>query len=358
MQSSLLKIYGVMPFLLVGFINAFVDLGHKIIIQNSIYKVYTGDTQLFLTAIVNALMLLPFILLLTPSGFLADKFPKNIVMKVSAWVSVIFTIIICFAYFMGFFWFAFAMTFLMGIQSAIYSPSKYGFIKELVGKDMLAMGNGAIAAVSIVAILAGMSVFSLSFEMMFASSFPSAMSVGLESGEVLKSVAPLGFLLIAFACLELWLAYKLPQIKQTDTNLRFNTKDYLTGRLLAQNLNLVFKDKIIWLCIVGVALFWSISQLYLVAFPNYAKNTLLELNTFYVQATMAFSGVGVIVGSIIAGRFSKHYIELGLIPFGALGVFICTLLAPFFNSLIVYGVIFFCSKLYQSHKRYGEKRPT
>lgn len=75
-KNSFLQIHGLIPFLLVAFINAFVDLGHKIIIQNTIYKVYEGSTQLLLTAIVNALILLPFILMLSPSGFLADKYPK------------------------------------------------------------------------------------------------------------------------------------------------------------------------------------------------------------------------------------------------------------------------------------------
>lgn len=72
-KNSFLKIYGLIPFLLVAFINAFVDLGHKIIIQNTIYKVYEGSTQLLLTAIVNALILLPFILMLSPSGFCRRK---------------------------------------------------------------------------------------------------------------------------------------------------------------------------------------------------------------------------------------------------------------------------------------------
>lgn len=54
-KKSFLKIYGLIPFLLIAFINAFVDLGHKIIIQNTIYKTYEGSEQLFLNVIVNAL---------------------------------------------------------------------------------------------------------------------------------------------------------------------------------------------------------------------------------------------------------------------------------------------------------------
>lgn len=76
-KNSFLKIYGLIPFLLVAFINAFVDLGHKIIIQNTIYKVYEGSTQLLLTAIVNALILLPFILMLSTLRIFSRQISKK-----------------------------------------------------------------------------------------------------------------------------------------------------------------------------------------------------------------------------------------------------------------------------------------
>ena len=59
----LFRIGGFLPFIGMMFLNAFVDLGHKIIIQNTVFKLYTGNFQVILTALVNAMMLLPFILL-------------------------------------------------------------------------------------------------------------------------------------------------------------------------------------------------------------------------------------------------------------------------------------------------------
>ncbi|WP_279176696.1 acyl-[ACP]--phospholipid O-acyltransferase [Campylobacter insulaenigrae] len=334
MQNNFFKFCGILPFLAVAFINAFVDLGHKIIIQNTIYKVYEDNTQLFLSAIVNTLMLLPFILMLSPSGFLADKFPKNKIMKLSAYFSVGLTCIICLCYYLGAFWPAFIMTFIMGIQSALYSPAKYGFIKELVGKEFLAMGNGAINAVSIVAILSGMAVFSLSFELLFKPNFA-------DESDILQQIAPLGLVLIIFALIELFLAYKLPQLKEEDLNLKFDKKQYFQGKLLTNNLQAIFKNKTIRLCIIGISLFWAISQLFLVAFPVYAKNELFIESTFYVQCTLAFSGIGVIIGSLIAGKFSKNYIELGLVPLGALGIFLMSVFVPYLETLSSYTVVFF-----------------
>ena len=62
-MNKLLRTSGAGAYLTVVFLNAFVDLGHKITIQNTIFKVYDGSTQIILTAIVNSLILLPFILL-------------------------------------------------------------------------------------------------------------------------------------------------------------------------------------------------------------------------------------------------------------------------------------------------------
>ncbi|MES2606795.1 MAG: hypothetical protein V4603_17835, partial [Pseudomonadota bacterium] len=55
-------------FYLAVFLNAFIDLGHKIVLQNTVFKLYSGSQQVILTALVNAMMLIPFILLLKPAG--------------------------------------------------------------------------------------------------------------------------------------------------------------------------------------------------------------------------------------------------------------------------------------------------
>lgn len=73
---NLTKIRGFYPYLMVVFFNTFVDLGHKILIQDTLYQTSSGTIYTILSAIINALILLPYILLFTPSGFLADKFPK------------------------------------------------------------------------------------------------------------------------------------------------------------------------------------------------------------------------------------------------------------------------------------------
>ncbi|MGI0405860.1 acyl-[ACP]--phospholipid O-acyltransferase [Helicobacter himalayensis] len=337
--DSLFLIKGFVPFLAIGFLNAFVDLGHKILIQNTIYHTHIGSSQLLLTSIVNLLILLPFVLAFSPAGFLADKFPKNKVMRISAWVSVGLCCFITICYFNGAFWLAFFATLLMAFQSAIYSPAKFGFIKELVGKECLASGNGAIQAVSIVAILCGIGVFSFLFEIFFSQSQSFASST-LTPSDVLDFIAPLGFLLIFFALCELYLSYKLPTLTQTQ-NIHFDTNAYKKGALLKQNITILTSDRAIWLCIIGLSFFYALSQLYIASFPSYAKSILEIESAFSVNLAIALSGVGIILGALFTTRLSKHYIELGLVPLGAFGIFLISIGIAFGENLGFYMMLFF-----------------
>lgn len=334
-MSALLRIKGFLAFIVIAFINAFVDLGHKIIIQNTLFKAYDGDVQIVLTAVVNGLILLPFIMLFTPAGFLADKYPKNRVMQFSAWAAVGATLLITLCYYQGWFIIAFALTFVLALQSAFYSPAKYGFIRELVGEDNLTEGNGWVQAVTMIAILSGIAVFSLLFETRVEGAFQ------LTPEQSLLMIAPLGWLLVIGSLFELVLAYRLPQIRDTDREVRYDWRAYRTGKTLSRNLSMIYHNRTIWLSIIGVALFWSVSQVMLAVFPAVAETHHGIHNTFVIQGTMALAGVGIMAGSVLAGRWSPHYINIGLIPLGAVGIAAGLILLPQASSVLYQGMIFF-----------------
>ncbi len=332
-MGQLFRITGFLSYILMIFLNAFVDLGHKIVIQNTVFKTHDGDAQILLTAIVNALILLPFVLLFTPSGFLADRFPKNRVMRTSAWVAVALTLAITLCYYLGWFWLAFGMTFLLAAQSAIYSPAKYGYIKELVGKEPLAAANGWVQATTTTAILAGIFFFSILFEGRLAGT-----SFGTPD-EIMHLIAPLGWVLVGCSLLEVFMAYRLPQTNPGNA-LRFDWREYRSGRYLRLNLKAAWDNQVIWLSIVGLSVFWSISQVMLAVFPAFAKEMLGEHNTVVIQGMLACSGIGIILGSIVAGRVSRHHIETGLIPVGAIGIAVALFILPGLGSAWAHGLNF------------------
>ena len=312
-MKQLFSYKGFFAYLAMVFINAFVDLGHKIVIQNTIFKVYDGDIQIMLTAVVNGLILLPFILLFTPAGFLSDKYPKPKVMRNSAIIAIVVTLLITLCYWQGWFLAAFALTFLMGVQSAIYSPAKYGYIKELIGVKNLAQGNAIIQATTIVSILLSTFVFSALFEYLLMD------TKELTTSNIMKSVVVLGWLFVAFSLIEWWFARQLVETKPLDKDKHFSKQRYLKGDYLKNNFKTIFEKRVIWLSIVGLSMFWAVSQVMLASFPAFAKEVLAENNTLVIQGILACTGIGIVIGSLWAARISKNHIELGLIPISAIG---------------------------------------
>ncbi len=336
--NKLHQLNGFIPFVIVVFINAFVDLGHKIIIQNTVFKVYDGEIQVMLTALVNGLILLPFVLLFSPAGFISDRFRKPMVMRVSAAVAVLLTLFITLAYYRGWFVFAFAMTFLLAVQSAFYSPAKYGYIKELGGAANLAPMNAVVQAVTMIAILLGVFLFSVLFENSL-----QGITYRNES-ELLSSIAPIGWVLVACSIIELILTFKLPIATAESTGEqtsipRFQFSGYVSGHYLKHNLHLLLSNRNVWLSIIGLSMFWGISQVILAAFPALAKEVLAETNTIVIQGILACSGFGLVIGSTLAGRASRQYIETGFVAVGAIGIVACLFILTRLDSSLAFALV-------------------
>jgi acyl-[acyl-carrier-protein]-phospholipid O-acyltransferase/long-chain-fatty-acid--[acyl-carrier-protein] ligase len=231
------------------------------------------------------------------------------------------------------------MTFMLAVQSAIYSPAKYGYIKSLFGKQHLAQANGMVQAVTIIAILLGTFIFSIVFEYLFPAGRSNPQSV-------LQAIAPIGWLLVANSLVELILAYKLPRFESSKNNEHSSIAQYLSGQSAVKNIQPLLKNNIIKLSSIGLAIFWSVGQVLLAAFPSFAKDSLDVDNTIIIQGLLAATGIGIAIGSWLAARWSKGYIEIGLIPLAAVGISAGLLILPFiatttghFINLLFIGVM-------------------
>jgi acyl-[acyl-carrier-protein]-phospholipid O-acyltransferase/long-chain-fatty-acid--[acyl-carrier-protein] ligase len=234
---------------------------------------------------------------------------------------------------MGWFMVAFGLTFLLGLQAALYSPAKYGYIKELVGVKHLTAGNGVVQATTTVAILGGIIFYTVLFEMNLKPTF-------VNESDILKMVAPLGWVLFFSSIVEYLFTCKLENKMTQESRLNFDIKKYLSGYTLRKNILTMTRKRDIIESIVALSLFWSISQVVLAIFGAYAKDSLHVSNTIYVQGAMSLAGFGIILGSYLASRLSKYYINLGMIPFAAFGLSLMVLLLPFSSSFTQVIILF------------------
>lgn len=313
-MQTLFKLRGFLPLVLVAFMNAFVDLGHKVIIQNTVFKVFDGGLQIALTGFVNALILLPFVLLMSPAGFLSDRFAKPRVMRWAAAAAVGLTLLVTLSYYQGWFWASFGLTLLLAVQSSLYGPAKLGYLKELAGVAELAAANGVMQAVSTTAILTGMLAFSFGFEHL------TRMSAVAEPAALLRTIAPLGWYLVAAAMFEWVLTLNLPSTRDDAPAVRFDFAAYRRGAYLKETLGGLWRRPVLRLSVIGLAIFWSIAQVLIAVYPTFAEEFLGLDNVATIQSIMAAASIGVVVGSILAAKLSRAHIETGFIPIGAAGV--------------------------------------
>ena len=325
MNNSVLKAKGFLPYILVVFFNAFIDLGHKILIQNTVFNTSSGHGYTILSGILNALMLLPYILLFTPSGFIADRFSKAVVLRITAAVEIPLTILITLFYFLGYFWIAFGCTIFLAIQSALNSPAKYGYIKEMFGKEKIATANAWIQATVIIAILSGIMVFTLLFTHLVGDKLTE---IGNNKSLMITYLYPLGFILIGLSITETLLTLRLVRKPAADPQSIYNAKRYLTGHYLKEYLSGVTVNRVTFTCIIGLSIFWGLAQVLLAVYGAYLKTYIPNVTTDFMQGSMAIASIGILLGSIFAGRVSRGFIETGLIPVAAIGITLCLLLLP------------------------------
>jgi len=324
MMKGLFLIKGFTAYLIVLLFNAMTDIAHKITIQNVLIKSFDGDMLIILSAVINMLILLPFVFLFSPSGFLSDKYSKTIIIRYSSIIAIILTSFITLSYYQGWFILSFILTLFLAIQSAIYSPAKYAIIKDLVGENNLGSANAVVQAITITAILVSSILFSIAFERYYITSN--------SPNEILTSIAPIGWILILMSSLEAFFAFKLPIIEAKNKNSRFKIRKYLNLTYLKVNLRRVKYDKNIYLSIFALSIFWGVAQVIIASFPAHFKMMTGDDSVTAIQSILAISSIGIIIGASVAGFYSKKHIEHGLIPISALGLSLSILLFAYAST--------------------------
>ncbi len=307
-----------LAFLFVVFCNAVVDVSHKILLQNIAFKVFNGSEQVVWISIINALIIIPFVLLFTLSGYLSDKYNKKDILVYGAISSFVLSVLMVFSYLSGNFYLAMANLLLLAVQSAIYSPAKFGIILDIWGKKFLSKGNSALQAISIIAIL-----FSIASASYFFESFYIKNNLELlqSKEELLSAILPLTFYIVPIAFLEmifsLLILRRLKTSYSKTQNISLDKNEYLKGKLLSKNIKEITSNNIIFLSVIALSIFWGISQGFLAVFPSYAKDYLAIENAFIINAILGVSGLGIAIGSYFYSKVSKYYIEVGTIPIAA-----------------------------------------
>ena len=300
-QFALLGQRRFLPFFLTQALGAFNDNVFKnALVILIVYKTLgmTAAQQHQLTNLAAGLFILPFFLFSATSGQLADKFDKA---RLAQFVKVLEIGIMLVAY-IGFtqqnILLLLAMLFMMGLHSTLFGPLKYGILPQLLKPNELVGGNGLVEMGTFLAILLG--------TLLGAQLIDLPQNGGFWVAVVAIIIAVLG-LLSAFA---------MPAAPAADPALKINWNLFTeTWR----NLKLIGENRTVFLSCLGISWFWFFGSIYFTQLPAYAKEVLGGNPAVYTLLLTTFS-VGIGLGSMLCERLSGHKVEIGLVPFGAIGM--------------------------------------
>ena len=274
---------------------------------------------------LGAIYVLPYILFSPLVGWLADCFCKTRIIQVMSVVQLFVMSCMLFCFYQhdmhaAILWFA-----IFAIQATILSPAKKGIVKDLLGSRYLSYGSGIIeVSMVFVLLLAQIGVF---FRFSYLLEYFTQVQGSAAEQEAGWSAVELPtWIFIALATLVAFASLILPCYPARQTR-GFSWSLFYEHFV---QMKYLWRDRQLRLSEIGISYFWCLAGSLFLILIQIAKDMQIshpEVD-FSLQCgiLMAWLGGGVVVGGCIASQLCKGKNELGLIPLGAIGVTVCTLM--------------------------------
>ncbi len=291
------------PFFATQFLGAFNDNLYKnalIVLlvfaaSNNVAET-SGETH-SLVNLAAGLFILPFFLFSATAGQLADKYDKASLVRRIKLAEIVVMLAGAAALLLDSTAGLLAVLFLMGMQSTFFGPVKYAILPQVLGEDELVGGNAQVEMGTFVAILLG--------------TICGGLTAGIPQAEMV-----LALLVVLVAALGWMCSCAMPPLAASNPDLQM---DWNPLRQTVQQLSLSRRRTSVFVSMLAVSWFWLLGAAYLTQFPAYTRDILQGDNTLVTLLLSLFT-VGVATGSLLCERLSGTRVEMGLVPFGALGL--------------------------------------
>ena len=251
-----------------------------------------------LANVAAILFILPFFLFSATAGQLADKYEKSMLMRRIKLLEIGLMVVAATAFVTKAHVLLLLVLFLMGCQSTLFGPVKYAYLPQRLATHELVGGNALVEAGTYVAIILGLIIGGL------------VVAVGPGSRTLL------GACLVGVAIFGYLASRRVPITRAVDPELTVNWNPWTeTWRIVG----FAREERVVFLSILGISWFWFFGTAMTVQLPAYTL-VILNGNEAITTSLLVAFAVGVGIGSLLCERMSGHRIELGLVPFGSIGL--------------------------------------
>ena len=248
--------------------------------------------------VIGALFILPYLLFSATSGQLADKHPKEVLIRFVKTLEIAIMAVAAWGFAEQNVPLLLACVFLMGLHSTLFGPVKFAYLPQHLNERELTGGNGMVEMGTFVAIL-----------------------LGNVAGGLLIAVPQVGPQYVAAACLLLAvlgrvMAQAIPLSPPTDPGLAINWNPFTeTWR----NLKLAHGNVVVFRSLLGISWMWFFGAVFLSQFPVFAREVLYGNEQVASLLLVVFS-IGIGTGALLCEMLSRRHVEIGLVPLGAFGM--------------------------------------
>ena len=300
-QFSLLSQRRFAPFFWTQFLGAFNDNLFKTALLVALtYDAlsWTTISPGLLNNLIPGLFILPYVLFSATAGQIADKVEKGRLARFVKLLEVAIMLVACVGWLTHTLWLLIAAVVGMGVHSTLFGPVKYAYLPQHLKPEELVGGNGVVEMGTFVGIL-----------------------LGEVAGALLVAHKPFGIELVAGASLLMALfglaaSWRIPVSPAPVPELKINY-NFMTESV--RNLRFSSKNRTVFLSMLGNSWFWFYGALVLSQFPVYAKDYLHGDHSVFVLLLTVFS-LGIGIGSLLCEKLSGRKVEIGLVPFGSIGL--------------------------------------
>lgn len=277
-----------------------------------------------LLTLISAMLVIPYLLFTPLSGRLAVIFSKQKVYMYCKLCEFPIILLACIALITHSIFFCVFSVFLMGVQSCLSSPSKYGIIRDIEGEEKIAYGNGMMEMMSFVGILLGTILGTMLSE--------------------LVSIWIICALMLLFTTISFITVYRLKIVEIPSEKPIFNTINPI--KYMIESFRFAQKYKGINDAVLGSSIFWMIAGMLQLNLVIHCRQT-LELSNIGTGLCMSSAAVGIALGCVFAGKILRSDNAFRMINIGLLAMNIFLSLIIVFNpnvyvfSLLMFGVTFF-----------------
>jgi 1-acyl-sn-glycerol-3-phosphate acyltransferase len=304
-QFSLLGKRRFLPFFITQSLGAFNDnILKQSLILAILYKLsIDGDRSIWVN-LCALLFILPFFLFSALAGQFGEKYAKDALIRLIKLGEIAIMLVGAAGFMLNHLWMMLLALFAMGTHSALFGPVKYSILPQHLHEDELVGGNGLVEMGTFLAILAG----------------TIGAGIMMSSAHYAPIVATA---ILLVACLGYIASRSIPRAAAASPALRLNwnifSQSWATLRLGLGQTPAVSRS------IVGNSWFWFVGAIYLTQIPAYAKEWLYGDETVVTLILTVFS-IGIALGSMLCERLSGRKVEIGLVPFGSMGLTVFGLL--------------------------------